>query len=55
MAKKGNRLKTLVLECSICGSRNHITERSNIQPVKKLEIKKHCPKCRKHTVHKESK
>jgi len=55
MAKKGTRLKTLTLECSVCASRNYITERSNIQPVKKLEVKKHCKKCRKHTMHKESK
>ncbi|OQA52621.1 MAG: 50S ribosomal protein L33 [candidate division WS2 bacterium ADurb.Bin280] len=55
MAKKGTRLNTLVLECSVCASRNYITQRSNIQPVKKIEIKKHCPKCKKHTVHKEGK
>jgi len=55
MAKKGTRLKKLVLECSNCGGRNYVTERSNIQPVTKLEIKKHCKKCGKHTVHKESK
>ncbi|MCX6809293.1 MAG: 50S ribosomal protein L33 [Candidatus Berkelbacteria bacterium] len=55
MAKKGTRLNCLVLECTICGSRNKITQRSNIQPITKLELKKHCPKCKKHTVHKESK
>jgi large subunit ribosomal protein L33 len=55
MAKKGTRVKNLVLECSVCGARNYVTERSNIQPVKKLEIKKFCDHCRKHEKHKESK
>jgi large subunit ribosomal protein L33 len=55
MAKKGTRIKNLVLECSTCGRRNYVTSRSNIQPVKKLEAKKHCLNCRTHTAHKESK
>jgi len=55
MAKKGTRIKTLTLECEVCGNRNYITERSNIQPVKKIQIKKFCINCKKHTVHKESK
>jgi large subunit ribosomal protein L33 len=55
MAKKGTRLKTVILECSVCGEKNYISERSNIQPIKKLELKKYCRKCRKHTMHKESK
>jgi large subunit ribosomal protein L33 len=55
MAKKGTRLKTLTLECEVCGNRNYITGRSNIQPVKKLEILKYCKYCKKHTKHKEAK
>jgi large subunit ribosomal protein L33 len=55
MAKKGTRTKNLVLECGECGGRNYVTERSNIQPVKKLELEKFCRNCRKHTKHKESK
>ncbi len=55
MAKKGTRLKTITMECEVCGNRNYITERSNIQPIKKLELKKLCVKCKKHTKHKEGK
>jgi large subunit ribosomal protein L33 len=55
MAKKGTRLNNVVLECSKCSRRNYVTARSNIQPVKKLEIKKYCLNCKIHTVHKESK
>lgn len=45
--------KKTVLACSICQSRNyslplqeHRTER--------LELKKYCPKCNRHTLHKET-
>jgi len=55
MAKKGTRLNNLVLECTVYGRRNYVSARSNIQPIKKLELKKHCLNCRKHTAHKESK
>ena len=55
MAKKGTRLKTLTLECEVCGNRNYITERSNIQPITKLESNKYCKNCKKHTKHKEAK
>ncbi|MFH1854975.1 MAG: 50S ribosomal protein L33 [bacterium] len=55
MAKKGTRLSNLPLECSKCGRRNYVSSRSNIQPVKKLDMKKFCQKCKEHTQHKESK
>jgi large subunit ribosomal protein L33 len=55
MAKKTTRLDNLVLECTKCGNRNYVSQRSNIQPIKKLELKKYCRHCKEHTVHKESK
>ena len=55
MAKKGKRPQDIVLECSVCGERNYVTTRSNVQPITKLSLNKHCKKCRKHTAHKESK
>ena len=49
------------MECTSCGERNYRTEKGNpkdkrntAQP-SKLELKKYCPKERKHTVHKENK
>jgi large subunit ribosomal protein L33 len=48
------------MECTSCGERNYRTEKGtpkdkrNAQPTK-LELKKYCPKERKHTVHKENK
>ncbi|NIT04471.1 50S ribosomal protein L33 [Candidatus Saccharibacteria bacterium] len=54
MAKKGNR-PFLRLECSECGSQNYTTTKSRVNTQEKLELKKFCPKCRKHTIHKEVK
>jgi len=42
------------LVCSACESRNYKTTRKKEQQGQ-LELKKFCPKCRKHTVHKETK
>lgn len=43
------------LKCSDCGTINYYTTRNKKKIKEKLEEKKHCPKCRKHTVHKEMK
>ena len=42
------------LQCRECGDLNYRTSK---QPrnTKKLELKKHCPKCRRHTAHQEKK
>lgn len=52
MAKKGPR-QHFGLKCSVCGSFNYITEKSKLNTTEKIELTKHCRKCRKHTVHKE--
>lgn len=43
------------LKCSECGTRNFYTFKNKKKIQEKLELKKHCPKCRKHTVHNEGK
>jgi len=51
----------VAMVCGECGSRNYQASRNTKartdSPDKKLrlEMKKHCPHCNKHTVHKESK
>lgn len=59
MAKKGKRPKFALVceECKQAGktSRNYVTTRSVVNTPDKLAIKKHCPACKKHTVHKEAK
>jgi len=52
MAKKKKATK---LKCSECGSVNYHTFKTNIMKEEKLELKKFCVKCKKHTLHKESK
>jgi len=44
----------IFLECGDCKGRNYITKREMRQG-SKLELKKFCPACRKHTLHKERK
>jgi large subunit ribosomal protein L33 len=53
MAKKGLRIK-IHLKCKECGEQNYTTSR-NKDLKKKLELKKYCPRCGKHTVHVEEK
>ena len=53
MAKVGNRQnKTLV--CTECSEENYRVER-NVKKTDRLELNRYCPRCRKHTVHKEKK
>ena len=40
----------VALQCGTCKAQNYRTQKAG-QSNKKLELKKHCPKCRKHTVH----
>ncbi|MDD3531938.1 MAG: 50S ribosomal protein L33 [Candidatus Shapirobacteria bacterium] len=53
MAKKGNRI-LVGLVCSVCGSRNYVTEKNKINLPEKITINKYCPGCRKTTPHKET-
>ena len=54
MAKVGNRQnKTLI--CSECNEENYRKERNVKNTTERLELSRYCPRCRKHTVHKEKK
>jgi len=54
MAKAGKRTKIL-LECTECGLRAYSTFKNKINTTSKLQLKKYCPKSRKHTLFKEVK
>ncbi len=54
MAKKGSRV-LFGLICEMCGSQNYVTEKNKVNTTSAVKLKKYCPKCRKHTVHKEKK
>lgn len=45
----------ITLECTECKSRNYDTYKNKKNDPDRLEFKKYCPVCKKHTVHKESK
>ena len=48
-----NRIK-IVLRCSECKQRNYNTSKNKKNTSAKLELKKYCRFCRKHTVHVET-
>jgi large subunit ribosomal protein L33 len=46
--------KKVILTCSICLSRNYsISVKKNNE--KRIELMKYCPRCNKHTLHKQTK
>ena len=45
----------VILVCEDCLSRNYTTEKNKLNTAKRVVIKKYCPRCNKHTVHKETK
>jgi len=53
MATKTARIK-IHLKCKECGEQNYTTSRNKDQK-EKLELKKYCQRCRKHTLHVEEK
>ncbi|ASE37501.1 MULTISPECIES: 50S ribosomal protein L33 [Staphylococcus] len=42
------------LSCEVCGSRNYNVHKTSDRQTR-LELKKFCPRCNAHTLHKESK
>jgi len=45
----------ITLACTDCKNRNYTTTKNKKTTPDKLELKKYCPTCRKHTTHKETK
>jgi large subunit ribosomal protein L33 len=43
------------LQCSACKRRNYSTTKNKKKQQGKMEVKKYCPFCRSHQVHKEVK
>lgn len=54
MAKAENRFY-ISLVCTECKSKNYVTSKSKKNNPDRIDVKKHCPKCGKHTVHREEK
>ena len=45
----------ITLACTECKERNYATEKNKKNNPDRMEVKKFCKKCQKHTMHKESK
>lgn len=43
-----------ILECKGCSSQNYVTSKNRTNVQGRLTLKKHCPKCDKHTEHGET-
>ena len=54
MAKKDVRM-TITFACTECKERNYTSQKNRRNDPNRLEINKYCPRCHKHTQHKEQK
>lgn len=45
----------VVMACQECKGRNYATTKNKKNDPERLELSKFCPKCRKHTAHREAK
>jgi len=45
----------ITMQCTECKNRNYTSTKNKKTTTGRLELKKFCPHCRKHQVHKESK
>ena len=45
----------LKIQCTVCKTTNYFAKKTKAMAEKKLELKKYCSKCKKTTLHKESK
>ncbi len=54
MAKKSARI-IVTLACEVCKEQNYTTTKNKLNQQEKLELKKYCRRCKKHTLHKEAK
>ncbi|MBN2149541.1 MAG: 50S ribosomal protein L33 [Anaerolineales bacterium] len=55
MASKKDIRLVVTLACTECKERNYTTEKNRRNDPARIEFKKFCPRCRKHTVHRETK
>jgi large subunit ribosomal protein L33 len=52
MAKKEERV-IITLACSECRERNYVTEKNRRNDSERIELRKYCPRCRVHRLHRE--
>lgn len=54
MASNENRI-VITLACTECKERNYVTKKNKRNDQGRLELNKHCPRCRVHRMHREQK
>ena len=55
MAKKSKADRQVITrECTTCRERNYTTEKNKRNDPARLELKKFCPRCRSHQLHRET-
>ena len=45
----------ITMQCTDCKERNYSTTKNKKKTTERLEMKKFCPRCRQHRVHRETK
>jgi large subunit ribosomal protein L33 len=55
MAKKSETRVIISLACTECQERNYSSVKNKRNDAQRLELKKYCPRDRKHTLHRETK
>jgi large subunit ribosomal protein L33 len=53
MARRAVRLP-VTLACTECRERNYLTEKNRQNDPGRMEMQKYCRRCRKHTLHRET-
>jgi large subunit ribosomal protein L33 len=54
MAKAENR-PVITLACTECKERTYTTEKNKKNDPSRIELRRYCPRCRSHTLHRETK
>ncbi|MBE0410469.1 MAG: 50S ribosomal protein L33 [Anaerolineales bacterium] len=55
MASKKDVRPVITMACTICRERNYTSEKNRRNDPGRLELNKYCPRCRQHTLHRETK
>ena len=53
-AKSADIRPKITMACTECKERNYITKKNRRNDPDRLDLKKFCPRCRTHTVHRET-
>jgi len=54
MAKATDVRPKITLACAECKERNYITKKNRRNDPDRIELNKYCPRCNRHTSHKET-